>query len=161
MRPKFDVCFDAEKTDRRLQRLPDAARTELVGTARVLDSELIEYARMLASGGLVDVITGRYLRSIKGSVRATSTVVTGKVYSRAPEAHLIEYGAVRKAMDILPNVAQAMSFIVGGKRIFAKRVHHSGSIMRGRHVLHVALEDMREEILTGMRAALNRGLAAP
>jgi hypothetical protein len=156
---KFDVRLDAKKTDRRLERLPDGVRDELVGAARVLDAELIQYARMLASGGLVNVITGRYLRSIKGNVRATRTTVTGKVYSRAPEAHLIELGAVRKAMDILPNVAQAMSFMVAGKRVVAKRVHHPGSVMKGRHVLHIALDDMRDEIFGGMHAALNRGLA--
>lgn len=157
---KFNVVLDADKTKQRLERLPDAVRTELVAEAKILDAELVDYARMLASGGLVNIRSGRYVRSIKGRVTSSRTTVTGKAYSRAPEAHLIETGAVRAPMDILPSATQALSFMLGGHRVFAKRVHHPGSVMRGRYVLHTALDDMREEILTGMRGALNRGLGS-
>ncbi len=158
---KFDVALDADKAKQHLQRLPDAVRAELVTEAEFLDGELVARARLLASGDLVNVRSGRYVRSIKGRVTSTRTVVTGKAYSRAPEAHLIETGAVRGPRDILPNAAQAMTFVLGGHRVFAKRVHHPGSVMRGRYVLHTALDEMRVEIISGMRAAMNRGLAHP
>jgi hypothetical protein len=156
---KFDVEFDADKTKRRLAKLPDAARTELVTVARLLDRELVDYARFLASGPLVNVKSGRYVKSIHGSVRSTQTMVTGKVASSAPEAHFIETGAVRKAMDILPNAAKALSFLMNGRRVFAARVHHPGSTEKPRHLLQVALDDIRAEIVAEMTSALHRGLA--
>jgi hypothetical protein len=156
----LDMQFDASRTVRHFDKMPKEVRTELVGAAKTLDRELVDHARALASGDLVGVKTGKYRRSIRGSVRSTEKAVTGRLYSKSPLAHIIEEGAVRSAYDILPDTAQAMAFLGGGASlVLAKRVHHPGSKEAGRHVLEKALKDKQDDIFTGLNAALNAGLA--
>ena len=138
--------------------MPDNVRAEMKEAAKKLKDEAVNYARTLASGPLVNVRSGRYLKSLKGSVSSGQKTVTGKIYSRDPVAHLIESGATRKAREILPNTKQALSFMLGGRRVFARAVHHPGSKMPAKHLLQQTIDDMQPDIFKELEAALNRGI---
>jgi hypothetical protein len=155
---KFNIQIDSSQPRKNFEKMPADVRGEMVDAAKTLKDEAVNYARTLASGPLVNVRSGRYLRSIKGRVSSGSKTVTGKIFSNAPEAHLIEQGATRRPREILPNAKQALAFMIGGKRVFAKAVHHPGSIMPAKHLLQQTIDDMQPDIFKELEAALNRGL---
>jgi len=53
----------------------------------------------------------------------------------------------------VPDKAKALAFVVGGKHIFARVVHHPGSRFPARPYLASALSDEADEIAVALKSA--------
>lgn len=89
----FGIDHNIGEFGPRLEKGRDVVRAEVLTTAQRLNRDMVDRARALASGPLVNVRTGRYRGSIRGSVSVKGDIVTGVLYANAPEARFIEYGA--------------------------------------------------------------------
>jgi phage gpG-like protein len=107
------------------------------------------------SGQVLNVVTGRLRRSIHNRVTSTSSSVHGHVGSSGDVkyAGIHEFGGKTPAHLILPSKADALSFMVGSSRVFAKQVHHPGSQMPERSFLRSSLRDMKTEIVNELTSA--------
>jgi phage gpG-like protein len=119
------------------------------------------------SGQVLNVRSGNLRRSIQSKVTQSiddKDVVDITVYSdgSVPYADIHEYGGHTPPHIITPVQAQALSFIYEGKRVFAKIVHHPGSIMPERSYLRTSIAEMtptiRDEIENTVNDAIQQGL---
>jgi len=78
--------------------------------------------------------------------KAAGTAITARIGSDAPYAAIHEYGGTTRAHLIEAKNAQSLAFLVGGKRVFAKRVFHPGSHVPERSFLRSALAEFAPEI---------------
>lgn len=150
----FTVKVNASSTTLRLNELPARLRAGLLNAVQILDAELLSVARAKAGGDLVQVHTGKYLASIKGDVRNTENRISGIVYSDAPQADILEFGGTIPFHEILPNVAKALAFMMGGGQVFAAGVAMPDVVIKKRGPLHSALYQMHQKILSDMGAAV-------
>lgn len=113
------------------------------------------------SGQVLNVRSGDLRRSIQEEAPLTEgTGVFGRVFSSGDVkyARIHEYGGRTAPHDIVPNKAEALAFMIGGKQVFAKVVHHPGSQMPERSFLRSALADRAVEIGSALKEAAVRGL---
>ena len=156
----FDVTVKIDRGVARLKKLPDQVRAELRTEARALATDLQSAAKANA-GEYFHVVTGRYQRSIRRSVRSNSKGVVGKVYSKSPLAHILEKGAVRPAHQEIAKNVKALAFIgSGGAQQFAASVMNPGSRVEGHAVINDAFQEMKGRIREGLQQAVARGTAA-
>ena len=77
---------------------------------------------------------------------------------RAYYALWVEYGAKIPAHKIVPSVAQVLAFQMGGKAVFAKAVMTKPAILPAQQPIHGTFKDMRKEILSDLRKAVEGAL---
>lgn len=136
----------------RLGRLPDDVRKALKAELNTLATKVRDKAKENAST-MFQVRSGRYLASIKKSVRSSKTSVVARVYSNDPKAHLLERGV--KPHDIRAVNATELAFLsYFGAESFARMVHHPG--MEGHAVFSSAFFDTEAEIETDLTAAVKQ-----
>ena len=152
------VSVDAYRAQLRLTNLPAKVRAAL----QVKRTELMLQLEAKAKGNAPvgpsgPTHTGGQLRrSIFSEATDTATTVEGKVATGAdtPYARFVELGTA--AHDIVPTKAKALAFVVGGKQVFAKIVHHPGT--QAQLYMKRAFDEMRPEIIAGLTQAA-RGAA--
>src|ERR1700728_800462 len=110
-------------------------------------------ARSKASGDLLQVRTGKFVRSIKAGIRTGKTSVTGRVYSNDPRAQLFEFGGTTPPHDIAPKNAKALLLQMRGGTVFAASVHHPGGKYEARNIIHSAFDEMKAEIVDSLERA--------
>lgn len=145
----------------RLDRMPPAVHELLVRKIRVLALRLQAHIqRDKLSGQVLKVRTGALRRSIFQMVFESATRVIGRVYSSGDVkyARIHELGGRTSPHIIRPRKAQALHFMMGGRGVFAKEVHHPGSLMPERSFMRSGLADMAAEINSGMKEAVISGL---
>lgn len=144
----FTVSVDDSKAKLKFAVLPDATRSALFTASQGLEQALLFRARELASGGAVNVRSGAYLRSIRGTTRQGKNSVTATTRSNSPLAAIIEHGAQIGAHDILPDTAQALHFGGSAGEVFAAIVHHPAVTLPARPVIEGAFDEMRDDIVS-------------
>ena len=78
-----------------------------------------------------------------------------RVASRdVPYARIQEFGGRTAAHEIVAIKAKALAFVADGKACFAKSVHHPGSVIPERSFMRSALDDMRGEIVGGLKSSV-------
>jgi hypothetical protein len=147
----LDIQVKIDKGIARLGKMPDSVRAALKVETNALATELRDKARANA-GSFFQVRTGKFLKSIKKSVRTSQKSVIGKVYSKDKVAHLLERGV--KPHDIRPKNAKALAFL----GVYAEMIHHPG--FRGHTIINAAYQDMKSEINEGLAKAVRDGVAA-
>lgn len=145
----FDLTVKIDRALLRMGKMPDSIRNALKAEVDALATKVRDKAKANA-GTFFQVRTGKYLKSIKKSVRSNKTSVIGKVFSNDPVAHLLEKGV--KPHDIRAKNVKALAFLGG---TFAVEVHHPG--FRGHTVINSAFQDMVGEIQTGLDQAVKDG----
>jgi phage gpG-like protein len=140
----------------RFRRMPDGIRRALL--AKVFTLTLLLEAHVKndkLSGQVLNTRSGRLKRSIQGSVEDNGDIITGSVFSSGdvPYAAIQEFGGTTSPHDIVPVKAKALSFMMHGKQVFAKIVHHPGSKIPERSYLRSALSDMKQQIVTELEQA--------
>lgn len=112
------------------------------------------------SGQVLNVVTGALRRSIQSEVHRDTHSVIGEVFSSGDVkyARIHEFGGKTRPHDIFPSKAKALSFMMGGRRVFAKVVHHPGSKMPERSFMRTSLAEMAPTITREMKEAVIRGL---
>lgn len=152
------VTVDSYRAQLRLSNLPGKVRAALQVKRTALMLELEGKAKHNAPVGPSNPTHtgGQLRRSIFSEATDTATTVEGKVATGAdtPYAKYVEFGTA--AHDIVPTKAKALAFVMGGKQVFAKIVHHPGT--QGQLYMKRAFDDMRQEIVDGLTQAA-RGAA--
>lgn len=111
------------------------------------------------SDQVLHVRTGRLRRSINMQMSDTAAGIFASVGTNVVYARIHEFGGTTSPHDIVARNAQALHFIMDGRDVFVKKVHHPGSKMPERSFLRSSLADMRGEILERIQAALNQAVA--
>lgn len=144
----------------RLNAMPGRLRDELRRKVTELTLKLEAKVKAKLSGQVLNVVTGALRRSIFSTVTATDVSVVGKVASSGDVkyAAIHEFGGKTPAHEIVATKAQALSFMMGGKQVFAKRVNHPGSTIPERSYLRSSLADMKQEIEDGLRDAVKQAV---
>jgi phage gpG-like protein len=139
----------------------DAVGAALAGEAEILREALEERIRAKLSGDVLRVRSGALLNSISVDVEddgAGLTLTAGS--SGVPYAAILEYGGKTAAHDIVAVKGKALAFVVGGQKIFAKSVHHPGSLIRAYAYLSSSLEEAAADIEIGLKEAVLAALGA-
>jgi len=127
------------------ERLGADARARL--TAAVL-TEAIEVARIVVeeklSGQVLNARSNGLRNSVRHEIADDSSGVMAVVGANTPYARIHEYGGT-----IVPVVANALRFFIGGKMIIAKSV-----TMPERSYLRSTLAEQQEEIRRALTAAV-------
>lgn len=147
------VEVDAYRAQVRLESLPARVRGALQVKRNILTLQLEGKAKGNAPvGPSSKTHTGGQLRrSIFSQATDTATTIEGKVATGAdtPYAKYVELGTA--AHDIVPTKAKALAFMLDGKQVFAKSVHHPGT--KGQLFMRRAFDDMKAEIIAGFKQA--------
>jgi hypothetical protein len=144
----------------RMGRLPDDIRAELKAEVRAIGTVIRDTARSKASGDVLKVRTGEYRKSIKLSVRSTTTKVQGRVYTRNPLANIFEYGdAHLPARVIYAKNVKALHFMMsgGGGETYAAHVNFPGATIAQRTVIFSAFGEEKSDIKPRLTTAMRRG----
>jgi phage gpG-like protein len=157
----FNVKVDDSKVQLWLTTIPAQVHARLETEVYTLVEKLRNHVitdKLL--GQVLQRRSGRLGQSIQQRVTSTQSEVTGMVYSAGdvPYARIHEYGGKTAAHIIEARNAEALSFVMGGRQVFAKKVNHPGSVMPERSYMRSSLRDMKDEIIEGMKRAVGEGL---
>ncbi len=150
----FDVQVDASRANLRLEEMSPEVRDALIVAVTLAAGELEGSARSKASGDLLQVRTGKFVKSIKAGVSTGKNSITGRVYSKDVRAHLFEFGGTTPPHDIEPKNAKALLLQMRGGNVFAASVHHPGGVYEARNIIHSAFDEMRAEIVENLEKAV-------
>lgn len=144
----------------RLTAMPSGVQQSLRRKVTSLALQLEALVKRKLSGDVLNVVTGALRRSISEEITTTPTSVSAKVFSSGDVkyAAIHEYGGTIDIPEIVPVKAQALHFVINGKDIFAMRVRAHTVTMPERSFLRSSLDDMRAQIVEGMREAVVEGL---
>jgi hypothetical protein len=153
-----DIEVDASKLNLRLDKLAPAVHDALLVAVTLDAGELQGRAVSKASGDLLQVRSGKFVKSIKVSVRQSATRVTGRVYSRDPRAGLFEYGGTTRPHEIVAKNAHALLLQMRGGTRFAAKVQHPGGKYAARDIIHSAFDEMKGDIAGDLTDAVRSAL---
>ena len=129
----------------------------------ILGQQLYDLVAGKLSGGVLQLRTGALLDSVMLSA-VISTGVAFETFVEIPEEspqHLIgavhEYGGQGYYL-IEPVNAQALRFVVGGQRVFAKRVNHPPAIERS--FMRSSLDEITETVYAELDSVIGEVLEA-
>lgn len=140
-----------------LKEMPTSVHAALVIKTKYLANKLRNYIRTdKLSGQVLHVRSGALRRSIQWDIIESVKAVFGRVFSAGDVkyAGIHEFGGKTSPHVIEPRKADALSFMMGGKRVFFKRVNHPGSVMPERSFMRTGLSDKAEEITTELKEAV-------
>lgn len=147
---EFDVSFDVE-----------AVQVALISEAQTLRTALEARIRAKLSGDILHVRSGALLNSITAESEDDGSCVTVTAGSvGVPYAAILEKGGKTAAHEIVATKAKALAFAVGGAQVFAKSVHHPGSVIKAYGYHASALEESADDIEMGLKEAVLRSLGA-
>jgi phage gpG-like protein len=152
------VEVDSRQIMARLSYMPDKLRASFLKKTYALAEKLKSKVQQNLTNKLLQIRTGKLVRSIFQQVTNSTNEVSGRVYSSGlPYARIQEFGGQTKAHIIEAKNGKALMFNMGGKQVFFKRVHHPGSNIKGAHYMGQAFEAMKPEIEDGYRQAAAEG----
>lgn len=147
------VDIETSKIEAKLDAIPPAVHDALVIAVTLDAGEVQGAAQSLASGDLLQVRTGKFVKSIKSGVKQNKNSVTGRVYSRDVRAGLFEWGGHTPPHLIEPSSKLALLFDMRGGKVFARRVNFPGGTYTARQIIHTALDEFRDTIADDLRTA--------
>lgn len=155
---KVEVRLDAATSA--LDKIPQEVVDAVAEKVRVLTANL--QAHIVADklqGQVLNHRSGALSRSIQSITETSGGVTIGRVFSSGDVkyAAIHEFGGKTSPHDIYPVKAQALAFMMGGQQVFAKVVHHPGSVMPERSFMRSGLADMADEIVASIREAAQAG----
>lgn len=140
----------------RLSAAPAAVRAALADKAADLAQRLRAHVvQDKLSGQVLKVRTGALRDSIQAAVDLSDNGFKARVFSSGDlkYAAIQEFGGRTPPHEILPDKAKALAFVVGGERVFARRIHHPGSRIPERSYLRSSLADMAAQIAAELKGA--------
>jgi phage gpG-like protein len=148
----LSVSFDADALERRFAQMPQALRSALREKVEALAGAVRDHiVNDKLSGQVLQVRSGALRASIDYEMAADGgpSAMVGS-FGDLPYAAIQEFGGTTSPHDIAPVKAQALAFLLHGKTVFARRVHHPGSVLPERSYLRSAMADMKDEIAQGL-----------
>jgi len=140
----------------RFAALPAAVQAALAAKAVQLAAALKAYVvQDELSGHVLHAKTGALRDSIDAEVTDDGQRVVVRVFSNGDVryAAIQEFGGRTPAHDIRPVKAKALAFLMGGRTVFARIVHHPGSTIPARPYLGPAMAQMGPRIIAELKAA--------
>ena len=126
-----------------------------------LQSQLLAKVEANLSGWVLQSRSGALKASIMASIDVSADAVTARIASiGVPYAAIQEYGGRTSPHDIVPVKAQALAFVGAAGPMFARRVHHPGSLLPARPYLGSALDALHPDIAGGLKDSILGALGA-
>ena len=161
----MDLRYEFTGTNRLvayLRDLPDQAKGRVAGIVETMVLKIRQAAYEKLSGPVLALGSGKLRSSLKSEVTSDGAGTMGRLLvAGVPYARIQEYGGRTSPHDILPVNAKALAFMSPGKlpiskpgsssMVFAKVVHHPGSLMPERSYLRAALAENRAEFLARLK----------
>ncbi|HYM30437.1 MAG TPA: hypothetical protein VEU47_04010 [Candidatus Cybelea sp.] len=141
----IQVTISAADALGRLRVLPPTLASRLAQTVARLAQRLYDRVEANLSGAVLHRRSGRLASSIVQQVEGLFASV-GFDPAAVPYGAAQEFGADIRAHLIAARNAHALSFVVAGKRVFAKRVWFPGAHLPERSFLRSALAALAPEI---------------
>jgi phage gpG-like protein len=151
----------ADEVLQRFERLGADVQACLLATSQTLAANLQAHVQQdKLSGQVLNRLSGDLAASIAATVEIGDGVVTAQVFSANPPpyAGILEFGGVIPAHDVRPVSAEALSFLIDGRRVFAKIAHIPDVTVPAHAYLRSSLQDMAAEITTELQQAVARAL---
>jgi len=151
----------ADEVRQRFDRLGADVQACLVAASQTLAASLAAHVQQdKLSGQVLNRLSGDLAASIMASVEVGDGVVTAQVFCADPPpyAAILEFGGVIPAHDIRPVSAEALSFMLDGRRVFAKVAHIPDVTAPAHAYLRSSLQDMAAEITSELQQAVARAL---
>jgi phage gpG-like protein len=112
-------------------------------------------------------LSGQVLKNQFGTLRDSITpttiesgdAVVGQVATNVEYAAIHEYGGKTKPHDIFPRKGRALAFMMGGKQVIVKSVHHPGSVFPERSFMRTSLNEMTPQIRDAFENAVSEVVA--
>ncbi|MGH6995128.1 MAG: hypothetical protein ACREES_05495 [Stellaceae bacterium] len=149
----IQVTVSAADALGRLGALPPALASRLSSVITTLAQRLYDRVEDNLSGVVLQRRSGRLAASIVQQVDGLAASV-GFDPAAVPYGAAQEFGADLRAHLIAVKNARALSFIVGGQRVFARHVMFPGAHLPERSFLRAALADLAPEIGAEIAAAV-------
>jgi phage gpG-like protein len=151
----------ADALVQRFDRLGADVQASLFATSQALAASLAAHVQQdKLSGQVLNRLSGDLAGSIAAMVEVGDGVVTAQVFAANPPpyAAILEFGGVIPAHDVRPVSAEALSFLIDGRRVFAKVAHIPDVTVPAHAYLRSSLQDMAAEITTELQQAVARAL---
>jgi hypothetical protein len=151
----------ADDLVQRFKSLGADVQASLLATSQMLAANLRAHVHQdKLSGQVLNRLSGDLAASIAATVEIGDGAVTAQVYSANPPpyAQILEFGGVIPAHTVTPVSAQALSFMIDGRRVFAKVAHIPDVTVPAHADLRASLQDMAAEITTELQQAVARAL---
>lgn len=159
-----DIKIEVDDTsiNARFGALPRDVHDALVQKVQLLRLKLESHIKGdKLSGQVLHVITGDLRRSIFSGVNDKGDEIEGfaKQSGDVKYGAILEFGGTVHIPEIVPVKAKALHWVHAGKDVFAKRARaHDVTIPEFRY-MRSSLEDMRDEIVSGLKDAVLQELA--
>jgi phage gpG-like protein len=140
-----------------LAALPDDLRAALAEKIDALAQNLLaQIVGVNLSGGVLNARSGRLRDSIQLRGDGQDETQSVEIYAdgSAPYAAIQEFGGKTAAHDIIPDKSKVLAFMLNGKQMFARRVHHPGSEIPERSYMRSALAEQSQDIAEALRETL-------
>lgn len=154
------VTVDISGATAGLERLPAEVANAVEAKVRALTINLQHHiVADKLQGQVLKHRSGALGRSIQIDIQRSGERTKGEAFSAGDVkyAAIHEFGGQTAAHDIFPKKGDALAFMMGGKMVFAKVVHHPGSKIPERSFMRSSLADMTDQIIAGIREAALRG----
>jgi phage gpG-like protein len=151
----------ADELVERFGRLGADVQACLFATSQALAARLQAHVQQdKLSGQVLNRLSGDLAASIAATVEIGDGVVTAQVFSANPPpyATILEFGGAIPAHDVRPVSAEALSFMLDGRRVFAKVAHIPDMTVPAQSYLRASLQDMAAEIASELQQAVARAL---
>lgn len=155
--PTVEVLYERAniKLDHVTDKVISAIREVILKDGPMLAARV----RAKLSGEVLKIRSGKLLSSIHNEMVESADSLYGRVYSTGvPYARIHEYGGTTSPHDIFPRNAKALRFLMGGRVVFSRHVHHPGSVIPERSYLRSSLTEMYDQIQNDMKEAMKRSL---
>ena len=149
----IQVTISAADARGRLGALPPDLASRLAGVVASLAQRLYDRVEDNLSGAVLQRRTGRLAASITQQVDGLTASV-GFDPAAVPYGAAQEFGADLRAHLIAVKNARALSFVVAGRRIFARHVMFPGAHLPERSFLRSALAALAPDIGAAIAAAV-------
>jgi len=146
----------------KIGRMPDslyrAMKAKLLALAlklqrKIVTEKLSGQVLHKRTGALASSIDHKWISESKNNL----IIAVGSLKS-VPYAAIHEFGGTTRPHIIEPVKAEVLAFVAGGKQRFAKIVHHPGSKIPERSYIRSSLEEMKDEIVEGIKEAGVEGI---
>ncbi|HEV2263738.1 MAG TPA: hypothetical protein VGR79_04315 [Stellaceae bacterium] len=149
----IQVTISAADALGRLRALPQDMASRLAGIVATLAQRLYDRVEDNLSGAVLQRRSGRLAGAINQTVDGLTASV-GFDPAAVPYGAAQEFGADLRAHLIAVKNVRALSFVVAGKRVFAKHVMFPGAHLPERSFLRSALSDLAPDIGAAIAAAV-------
>lgn len=147
-----------------LRNLPPQAKIRVRDVVTDITEKIRQRVYQKLSGPVLAAKSGFLRDQLQTEVSASNSGATGRVFiSGVVYAAIQEYGGRTRPHDILPVKAKALAFMSPAKlgisksgssaMVYAKVVHHPGSVMPERSYMRSSLVEYRNEFLERIRGA--------